>query len=205
VILADEINRATPKTQSALLEAMEEQQVTLDKTTHSLANPFFVIATQNPSQQIGTFPLPESQLDRFLMRLSIGYPNAESEHRLLEGLNPREQLKTLSTTIPPAELLEIQQKVAQVHTAKPLINYVQALLDFSRNSTLFYQGLSPRAGIGLVQSAKAWALINDRQDVYPEDIQAVFSSVVDHRLTLSSNVDSNSQASDILLKEVAIP
>lgn len=205
IILADEINRATPKTQSALLEAMEEGQVTIDKKTYPLAQPFFVIATQNPSQQIGTFALPESQLDRFLMRLSIGYPNPASERLLLEGSNPRDKLKQISTAIAPEELLLLQKNVLTVHTAKPLINYVQAILEFSRQSGLFYQGLSPRAGIGLIQSAKAWALIDGRADVYPEDIQAVFSSVVNHRLISNKTNASTDNAAELLLSEVSIP
>jgi len=205
IILADEINRATPKTQSALLEAMEEGQVTLDKVTHPLASPFFVIATQNPSQQTGTFPLPESQLDRFLMRISIGYPSSLAEQQLLEGTNPREKLKQMSAAIEPASLLELQQQASLIHAAKPLIAYVQALLEFSRNSDAFYQGLSPRAGIGLIQSAKAWALIDGRKDVYPEDIQVVFEAVVSHRLAANQQIQTANSLAELLLSEVAIP
>ena len=205
IILADEINRATPKTQSALLEAMEEGQVTLDKVTYPLASPFFVIATQNPSQQTGTFPLPESQLDRFLMRISIGYPNALAEQQLLEGINPREKLKHMSAAIEPAGLIDLQQQASLVHVAKPLIAYVQALLEFSRNSDAFYQGLSPRAGIGLIQSAKAWTLIDGREDVYPEDIQVVFEAVVSHRLAANQQIQTANSLAELLLSEVAIP
>ncbi len=204
-ILADEINRATPKTQSALLEAMEERQVTIEKKTYPMSNPFIVIATQNPGHQIGTFPLPESQLDRFLMRLSIGYPDAVAEKQLLNGENTRLKLDTCKTAIDAAQLIALQQQVMTVHTAEPLINYVQALLEFSRTSPLFSQGLSPRAGIALIQAAKAWALIDNRTSVYPEDIQAVLPSITDHRLTLQNNAPSEQLLSTILLTEVAIP
>lgn len=205
-ILADEINRATPKTQSALLEAMEERQVTIEKKTHPMSNPFIVIATQNPGYQIGTFPLPESQLDRFLMRLSIGYPDAASEKLLLNGQNTRLKLNSCKTTIDSDQLISLQQQVIDVHVAEPLIDYVQALLEFSRTSPLFSQGLSPRAGIALIQAAKAWALIDNRDSVYPEDIQAVLPSITDHRLTLQNGATSSDQPlSTTLLTEVAIP
>lgn len=204
-ILADEINRATPKTQSALLEAMEERQVTIEKKTYPMSNPFIVVATQNPGHQIGTFPLPESQLDRFLMRLSIGYPDAVAEKQLLNGENTRLKLNTCKTAIDSAQLISLQQQVMAVHTAEPLINYVQALLEFSRTSPLFSQGLSPRAGIALIQAAKAWALIDNRTSVYPEDIQAILPSITDHRLALQNNVPSDQLLSTTLLTEVAIP
>ena len=204
-ILADEINRATPKTQSALLEAMEERQVTIEKKTYPMSNPFIVIATQNPGHQIGTFPLPESQLDRFLMRLSIGYPDATAEKQLLNGENTRLKLNSCKTAIDATQLIALQQQVKDVHTAEPLINYVQTLLEFSRTSPLFSQGLSPRAGIALIQAAKAWALIDNRTSVYPEDIQAVLPSITDHRLTLQNNSPSEQPLSTILLTEVAIP
>jgi len=205
-ILADEINRATPKTQSALLEAMEERQVTIEKKTHPMSNPFIVIATQNPGYQIGTFPLPESQLDRFLMRLSIGYPDPTSEKLLLNGQNTRLKLNSCKTIIDSDQLVSLQQQVVDVHVAEPLIGYVQALLEFSRTSPLFSQGLSPRAGIALIQAAKAWALIDNRDSVYPEDIQAVLPSITDHRLTLQNGATSSDQPlSATLLTEVAIP
>jgi len=204
-ILADEINRATPKTQSALLEAMEERQVTIEKKTYPMSNPFIVLATQNPGHQIGTFPLPESQLDRFLMRLSIGYPDAAAEKQLLNGENTRLKLDSCKTAIDAAQLITLQQQVMAVQTAEPLINYVQALLEFSRASPLFSQGLSPRAGIALIQAAKAWALIDNRTSVYPEDIQAVLPSITDHRLTLQNNTPSEQPLSTVLLTEVAIP
>ncbi|MBL4743940.1 MAG: MoxR family ATPase [Cycloclasticus sp.] len=204
-ILADEINRATPKTQSALLEAMEERQVTIEKTTYPMATPFIVIATQNPGHQVGTFPLPESQLDRFLMRLSIGYPDALSEKILLTGVDSRQKLSALSTALSAEQLIQLQQSCPKVHCADPLIAYVQALLDFSRTSPLFVQGLSPRAGIGLIQSAKAWALIDNRDSVYPEDIQAVLSATTEHRLSLQNKAASDQRAAHVLLTEVAIP
>lgn len=204
-ILADEINRATPKTQSALLEAMEEQQVTIEKKTYSMSNPFIVIATQNPGYQIGTFPLPESQLDRFLMRLSIGYPDSTSEKQLLNGAGTRLKLESSKTVISSDQLISLQQQVLTTHAAEPLINYVQALLEFSRTSPLFSQGLSPRAGIALIQAAKAWALIGNRDSVYPEDIQAVLPSITEHRLALQKSHPSTEQASTLLLTEVAIP
>jgi MoxR-like ATPase len=204
-ILADEINRATPKTQSALLEAMEERQVTIEKTTYPMTQPFIVIATQNPGHQIGTFPLPESQLDRFLMRLSIGYPDAASEKKLLNGMDSRQKLDTIGTALSANQLLALQQQCPNVHVAEPLIAYVQALLEFSRTSPLFSQGLSPRGGIGLVQSAKAWALIDGRDSVYPEDIQAVLCATTEHRLVLQNNGSSGQSAAQVLLTEVAIP
>lgn len=204
-ILADEINRATPKTQSALLEAMEEQQVSIEKITYPMTKPFIVIATQNPGFQVGTFALPESQLDRFLMRVSIGYPDPSSEKELLQGLNTRLKLSTLQAAISAEQLVELQTQVSNIHVAEPLITYVQALLDYSRHCALFIDGLSPRAGIGLLQAAKAWALIDQRQDVYPEDIQAVFSAVTEHRLQLKQSQSSPQAASVILLNDVAIP
>ncbi|MEW4983704.1 MAG: MoxR family ATPase [Cycloclasticus sp.] len=204
-ILADEINRATPKTQSALLEAMEEHQVTIEKKTHPMTNPFIVMATQNPGYQVGTFPLPESQLDRFLMRLSIGYPDTESEKKLLNGTNTRRQLESSKPVISSDQLVSLQQQVLDINAAEPLIAYVQALLEFSRSSPLFTQGLSPRAGIALIQAAKAWALIDGRDSVYPEDIQALLPSITEHRLQLQNNVAANQGASSTLLNEVAIP
>ena len=204
-ILADEINRATPKTQSALLEAMEERQVTIDKQTHPMTKPFIVMATQNPGYQVGTFPLPESQLDRFLMRLSIGYPDTASEKKLLNGSNTRQLLESNKPVISADQLVSLQQQVLAIHAAEPLIDYVQALLEFSRTSPLFIQGLSPRAGIALIQAAKAWALIDGRDSVYPEDIQALLPSITEHRLKLHNNLATNQDASSTLLNEVAIP
>jgi MoxR-like ATPase len=182
LILADEINRATPKTQSALLEAMEEGQVTIEGETRELPEPFFVIATQNPAYQIGTFPLPESQLDRFLMRIELGYPDAQAERMLLEGEDRREVLARLPVSITPAQLHEAQAQAAHIHAAAPLLDYVQALLAFSRQSNRFRGGLSPRAGLGLLRAARAWALLHRRTHVLPEDVQAVLPAVMGHRL-----------------------
>ena len=182
LILADEINRATPKTQSALLEAMEEGQVTIEGETRPLPQPFFVIATQNPVYQIGAFPLPESQLDRFLMRIALGYPDAQAERTLLEGEDRRVALTRMPACLTPAELQAAQQHFDQVHAAPPLLDYLQALLIFSRQSNQFRGGLSPRAGLGLLRAARAWALLHRRDHVLPEDVQAVLAAVVEHRL-----------------------
>ena len=182
VLLADEINRATPKAQSALLEAMEERQVTSDGITRDLPRPFFVIATQNPAHQIGTFPLPESQLDRFLMCLSLGYPDAAAERALLMGEDRRTLLKSLPTIMRPAELVEAQAALRELHTSPALIDYVQALAQASRQNGLFAEGLSPRASIALLQAARAWAALEGRNHVIPEDVQAVLVPVAAHRL-----------------------
>lgn len=181
-ILADEINRATPKTQSALLEAMEERQVTIDGQTRPLPEPFFVVATQNPSYQIGTFPLPESQLDRFLMCLRLGYPAPEAERALLKGEDRREMLAHLQPCMSPAELLQLQKTSAAIHVSDALIDYVQAILAHTRRSPAYSAGLSPRAGLALLAAARAWALIQGRHMVLPEDVQAVLPGVVPHRL-----------------------
>jgi len=182
LVLADEVNRATPKAQSALLEAMEEYQVTTEGETHPLPSPFFVIATQNPSNQIGTFPLPESQLDRFLMRLEIGYPDQRHEKELLKGEDRREILKTLNATMTPDQLLNIQQAVPQVHASDALIDYLQKILNFSRHSPYYQNGLSPRAGIAILRCAQAWALLDNRDHLLPEDIQAILPATTNHRL-----------------------
>ena len=181
-ILADEVNRATPKTQSALLEAMEEYQVTVEGETRDLPTPFFVIATQNPMHQIGTYPLPESQLDRFLMRLSLGYPDLGSEKAILTGGDPRARLRDLQPQITIPELLALQDEVDQVNMAEPVVDYVLRLLQFTRTSEDFEYGLSPRAALAILQSAKAIALLDGRGFVIPEDVQAVFPAVADHRL-----------------------
>jgi MoxR-like ATPase len=204
LILADEVNRATPKAQSALLEAMEEQQVTIDGVTHALPEPFFVIATQNPTYQIGTFPLPESQLDRFLMRLSLGFPDAGAERDLLRGQDRRDLLKTLPACIGPEQLAALQQAAEQVHAADALLDYLQALLALSRQSPEFANGLSPRAGLALLHGAKAWALLAGRNHVLPEDVQAVLPHVVAHRLR-SADSGGDSQALVDLLQAVPIP
>ena len=182
VLLADEINRATPKTQSGLLEAMEERQVSVDGVTRPLPPPFFVIATQNPAHQVGTFPLPESQLDRFLMCLSLGYPDAAAERALLMGEDRRAMLKTLPAAMQPAELAEAQQALRQIHASPALIDYVQALAQASRQNGMFAEGLSPRAAIALLQAARAWAALEGRNHVTPEDVQAVLVPVCAHRL-----------------------
>ena len=182
VLLADEINRATPKTQSGLLEAMEERQVSADGVTRPLPLPFFVIATQNPTHQIGTFPLPESQLDRFLMCLSLGYPDAAAERALLMGEDRRVLLKTLPAAMTPPELAAAQQSLKQIHVSAALVDYVQALAAASRQNGMFAEGMSPRAAIALLQAARAWAALEGRDHVLPEDVQAVLVPVCAHRL-----------------------
>jgi MoxR-like ATPase len=182
VLLADEINRATPKTQSGLLEAMEERQVSADGVTRELPTPFFVIATQNPTHQIGTFPLPESQLDRFLMCLSLGYPDAAAERALLLGEDRRALLKTLPAAMTSTELVVAQQSLRTLHVAPSLADYVQRLAAASRQNGMFAEGLSPRAAIALVQAARAWAALEGRDHVLPEDVQAVLAPVCAHRL-----------------------
>ena len=182
VLLADEINRASPKTQSALLEAMEEKQVSVEGKTHALPQPFFVIATQNPQEQLGTYPLPESQLDRFLMRISLGYPDRNAELQLLHNHGHREHATALAAQITAQELCDLQQAVLQIHAAQPLLHYIQDLLEATRNGQWFVQGLSPRAGIALLRAAKANALIAGRDYVAPDDVQAVFVQTMAHRL-----------------------
>lgn len=182
LVLADEVNRATPKAQSALLEAMEEQQVSVDGKTHPLPSPFFVVATQNPSDQIGTFPLPESQLDRFLMRIELGYPNEESERALITGGDRRLLLADTEAAIRPGQIELLQAAAASIHMSEPLIDYVQALVRFTRESPEIEAGLSPRGSLALVAAAKAHALVNDHSGVFPDDLQAVFAVVAGHRL-----------------------
>ena len=182
ILLADEVNRATPKTQSALLEAMEERQVSSDGATRALPEPFFVIATQNPFHQIGTFPLPESQLDRFLMCIALGYPDARAERALLEGEDRRVLMKRLARILDPAQLLALQARVRNVHASSALLDYVQALVAATRHAATFAEGLSPRGALSLLQAARAWALLAQRDHVLPEDVQAVWVPVVNHRL-----------------------
>lgn len=191
LLMADEVNRATPKAQSALLEAMEEHQVTVDGETHALPEPFFVIATQNPAYQIGTFPLPESQLDRFLMRLHLGYPHRDAERALLEGRDRRELLADLPAQTSMAELSALQEQVKQIHIAPPLLDYLQGLLTYSRESERFENGLSPRAGLALMRAGQAWALLDGREHVVPDDIVAVLPSVAGHRLRGVSGLQSD--------------
>ena len=202
MILADEINRATPKAQSALLEAMEERQVTVDGQTHQLPKPFFVIATQNPAYQIGTFPLPESQLDRFMMRIELGYPNRQAERELLLGKPRHELIQKLPVYLPPLKLAEIQQLVSKVYVAPALLDYLQAIIDFTRQSNHYPCGLSPRAGLGLLTAAKAWAFVDQRNAVVPEDLQAVLPAVVGHRL--APNCQDSAATVAPILKNVAI-
>ena len=187
LILADEINRATPKTQSALLEAMEERQVTADGETFALPEPFFVIATQNPAHQIGTFPLPESQLDRFLLRIRLGYPDRAAERALLMGEDRRELLERQPAVASPAALVELQHAAQRVHVSEALVDYVQALLGTTRNSPDLANGLSPRAGLGLIAAARAWALLDGRDHVLPDDVQTLFPHVAAHRLHLAGD------------------
>ncbi|TXI75450.1 MAG: MoxR family ATPase [Dokdonella sp.] len=186
ILLADEINRATPKTQSALLEAMEEGQVTTEGETRPLPEPFFVIATQNPSTQIGTFPLPESQLDRFLMRIELGYPDHAAERALLESGGKREQLSGLAPRLRAGEFAPLQQEVAAVYASPALLDYVQSIVAATRNDSRFVHGLSPRAALSLLSAARAWAFTAGREMVVPEDVQAVLPAVARHRLRLPS-------------------
>jgi MoxR-like ATPase len=201
VLLADEINRATPKTQSALLEAMEERQVTADGITRELPQPYFVIATQNPTHQIGTFQLPESQLDRFLMCLALGYPDAVAERALLMGEDRRTMLKSLPTAMKPEELLDAQTALKEVHASSSLIDYVQALAQASRQTGLFAEGMSPRATIALLHASRAWAAMEGRNHVIPEDVQAVLVPVAAHRLRpLKSGGSSALGSRDLVLQ-----
>ena len=206
LVLADEINRATPKTQSALLEAMEEGQVTAEGQTRALPQPFFVIATQNPAHQIGTFALPESQLDRFLMRLELGYPDRTAERALLAAGGQRRQLEQLAPLIAAEALPPLQREVAATHAAGPLIDYVQALVEASRQTPSFQHGLSPRAGLALLAAARAWAWLDGRDMVLPDDVQAVLPAVARHRLR-SAQGGGHALAEDIatLIRSAAIP
>ena len=182
VLLADEINRAGPKTQSALLEAMEEQQVSVEGETRALPRPFFVIATQNPSDQLGTYPLPESQLDRFLMCITLGYPDRSSERALLAGTDRREAIQGLRAVMSPEELVVAQKTVLAIHASDPLLDYLQALIAATRSGAWFVEGLSPRAGIAVLRAAKARALLGERDYVAPDDVQAVLAQAAAHRL-----------------------
>jgi len=182
VLLADEINRASPKAQSALLEAMEEKQVSIEGETRPLPSPFFVIATQNPQEQLGTHPLPESQLDRFLMRISLGYPDRASERALLAGSDRREMVDRLPGLLSSQELKALQEQVQAVHAAPPLLDYLQDLIAATRNGRWFVQGLSPRAGLAVLRAAKAQALLSGRDYVAPDDLQAILPQTTAHRL-----------------------
>lgn len=206
VLLADEINRATPKTQSALLEAMEEQQVTIEGETRGLGSPFFVIATQNPLEQYGTFPLPESQLDRFLMRIDLGYPDRMAEKKLLQSENVRDLLTDMSACIMSENVLEIQQRIGGVHISDALLNYIQDILAFTRTSAHFHIGLSPRAGMAITQAARSWSYISGRDYVLPEDVQKTMPWVVGHRLRSKKDLEEiPRQRLTTILSEVPIP
>jgi len=204
LVLADEINRAPPKTQSALLEAMEEEQVTIEGKTRALPQPFFVIATQNPHEQAGTFPLPESQLDRFLMRVSLDYPAPEAERDLLKGTDRRPQVQELAAAMTDQELITAQRWVARVHVADPILDYLQRILAASRSGDRFVTGLSPRAGRDLLTAARAWALLAGRAYLLPEDVQSVIAPVVDHRLQTVEH-DHAASPGRALIDAVAVP
>lgn len=206
VLLADEINRASPKTQSALLEAMEEKQVTVEGATRPLPVPFFVIATQNPHDQLGTYALPESQLDRFHMRISLGYPDRAAERELLRGSDRRDMLENLQAVLTPHDLLELQRQVSLVHAADPLVNYLQDLMAATRSGRWFLQGLSPRAGIAVMRAAKAQAFLNHRDYVAPDDIAAVLPQTAAHRLVPVSDAGRGSlEQVRALLDAVPLP
>lgn len=206
LVLADEVNRATPKSQSALLEAMEEQQITADGKTYPLPDPFFVIATQNPSHQIGTFPLPESQLDRFLMRIGLGYPGEAMERELLSGPDRRSALATITPVIGKQEINELQRAARDIHVSEAILDYTQALVRFTREAPELEMGLSPRGAVDLISAARCWAMIKGHSGVHPEDIKAVFAAVASHRLR-SRNDSSQSQpdVAAFVLQSVPVP
>ncbi len=206
LILADELNRATPKTQSAFLQVMEERKVTMDGETHSLPNPFFIIATQNPRQQIGTFSLPESQLDRFLMRIELGHPSREAERKLLLGVSRESLLANLEPVFSAHDLIEIQKLVSQVHISEAIVDYIQDIIAMTRTTRDSGQGLSPRGALCLVSASRAWAFLQDRKMVLPEDVQAVAVSVMSHRLNPSEDLtgETGKQISEEILKSVLV-
>ncbi|MFQ3224412.1 MAG: MoxR-like ATPase [Lentimonas sp.] len=204
LLLADEINRATPKCQSALLEAMEEHQVSIDGKARELPDPFFVIATQNPSEQVGTFPLPESQLDRFLMCISMGYPNRDAEIELFRGTDRRRLLDALKPMIETQELLRLQGAVGKVALSDAVLDYLHRILDFTRNSELFHGGLSTRAGLGLLRAAQAWAFLHGENKLLPSDIQVVLPAVVGHRLVPVVGRMSATQIGEAIISKVSI-
>ena len=206
LVLADEINRTTPKTQSALLEAMEERQVTIEGETRMLPEPFFVIATQNPVTLAGTYPLPESQLDRFLMRLRLGYPDQRAERELLEMNTERDKVETVNQCLSLEDVIAFRRQSAKVIASDSLLDYVQRLIAFTRGKDEFHFGLSPRGSLAIIRSAKTWALMCGRNHVVPEDVQAILPSVVEHRLRATSDDDGHSGASLVqrLLNEVDI-
>ena len=205
VLLADEINRAGPRTQSALLEAMEERQVSAEGATRPLPSPFFVIATQNPTEQLGTHPLPESQLDRFALRVSLGYPDPQAERALLAGQDRRQMMLALPCVLAAQDWGAAQAAVPQVHAGEPLLDYLQALLQASRNGRWFAQGLSPRAGLSLLRLARARALLQGRTHVSPEDLQSLWVPAVAHRVMVRPGGEDTSAAARALLDAVPIP
>lgn len=207
LLLADEVNRASPRTQSALLEAMEERQISADVTTYRLPEPFFVVATQNPHEQLGTFSLPESQLDRFLMRVTLGYPDASHERELLRSGERRDMLPHLTPALNPDAVIRIQGEVRTVHVADALLDYVQALIASTRTRSDLKLGLSPRAGQGLIRAAQAWSYLSGRSSVLPEDVQAVLPAVVAHRLERREPVSSedSQQVANELMRSVPVP
>ncbi len=206
VVLADELNRATPRTQSALLEAMEERQVSVDGVTHRLPDPFFVIATQNQRYHVGTFPLPESQLDRFLMRLQLGYPDYKAERQLLTGESRIDMIRKLKPILEVSQLKHLQEQVPKIHVSEAILDYIQKIIAASRSNPQLYLGLSPRGGISLVRAAQAWALCEDREVVIPEDIQEIAGCVLEHRLNPEgSKVKSSGyQVTEQLIKSIPI-
>lgn len=205
VVLADEVNRATPRAQSALLEAMQERQVSVDGTSHVLPSPFFVIATQNPQEQIGTYPLPESQLDRFAMRLSLGYPQPAAERALYEAEDRRHLMDRLQPSMGAKDVLALQARVDEITTAPALLDYVQALVAWTRDNERYRHGLSPRAGLSLVRLSRAHALLEGRNAALPEDVQAVLPAAVNHRLETRSGGRSGEETARELIEAVAIP
>jgi len=205
VFLADEINRASPKAQSALLEAMEEKQVSCEGETRALPEPFFVIATQNPAHHIGTFPLPESQYDRFMMKIELGYPDRQAERRILTGRDRQILLHTLQACIKPEEVLTFQASVPGVHVSDALLDYLQDLVEYTRHNMKLEQGLSPRGSLALLRSAQSWAFIHGRTSVLPEDIQTVLPSVVGHRLHADNPGKQTDNLAQQLLQSVVIP
>ena len=206
LVLADEVNRATPKTQSALLEAMAEGQVTIEGDTHVLPKPFFVIATQNPLDLVGTFPLPDSQLDRFLLSISLGFPEPSVERRLLTATDRAQVLSETRAVLEPEDILALQNDCLRVHTSEALLDYIQALLAETRNSRWFETGLSPRAGIALLHCSRAHAYIENRDFAAPEDVKAVFPALSKHRMTVPHGMDASVEEQiSGLLKQVAVP
>ncbi len=205
LLLADELNRATPRTQSALLEAMEERQVSIDGQTHPLPAPFFVVATQNPQSAAGTYPLPEAQLDRFLLSLTLGYPDPRAERELLQSGGRRAQAQALPAACDPAGLEAARREVGEVHVSGPLLDYVQLLLAATRGSAHFQAGLSPRAALGLLSAARAWAWLEGRRSVWPDDVRAVFPALTAHRLLGRGSGSPSPEGVQALLEEVPVP